>query len=132
MATANYPNQNLICSERIAKPNEWEKGAVTAEFATALPAVMTMLAVVIALGAAFGAQFRVSDAARTGARLSTLGVEEIEVRNSIVRMLGGEPNIYILNENNWTTVRITQSIPFGSIKLAPVTVSGSATAWREP
>lgn len=64
-----------IISNQEWEDKSWEKGAITAEFATTLPAVMVIFAIVIAMAAAFGTQFRVSDAARTGARLVAMRAE---------------------------------------------------------
>ncbi|MGO2180660.1 MAG: hypothetical protein ACTH5I_18920, partial [Cellulosimicrobium funkei] len=44
-----------------------ERGAVTAELAVALPAVVLVLVVVLTLAAAAGAQMRSADAARAAA-----------------------------------------------------------------
>jgi len=109
-----------------------EKGAVTAELATTLPAVMALLAVVIALAAAFGTQFRVSDAARTGARLAAIGAEYVAIRSSIIGIVGGNPAIEISRDEDWATVQVRQSIRVGPLWLGPLTVSASATAWLEP
>ncbi len=49
------------------------QGAVSAEFALALPAVLLLLAVVLAIGTSVSAQLRCGDAARAGARWAARG-----------------------------------------------------------
>ena len=111
---------------------DFEKGAVTAELATTLPAVMALLAVVIALAAAFGTQFRVSDAARTGARLAAIGAEYGAIRDTVIGIVGSSPAIEISRADDWATVQVRQSIRVGPVWLGPLTVTASATSWLEP
>jgi len=114
-----------------SEPCGWEKGAITAEFATTLPAVMVLLAVVIALAAAFGTQFRVSDAARAGARLFAINDDKAGVNSLVAQLVGGQPNVDISQNGPWATVRVEQSLRVGPIWLHPFSVSASATGLLE-
>jgi len=127
MNTSTNNNGNE-CDKR-----EWEKGAITAEFATTLPAVMALLAVIIALAAAFGTQYRVSDAARVGARLAAIGAEDSQIEAAISRSVGALPEPPTIHrEGEWVTIRVRKSLRVGPLWLSPLGVSATATAWLEP
>ncbi len=64
------------------------RGAVTAEFAVALPAVLLLLALLLAGAAAGVTQLRLEEAARAGARALARG-EDAGVVEGIVRTLAG-------------------------------------------
>jgi hypothetical protein len=130
-AKASRLGTNIISNQEW-EDKPWEKGAVTAEFATALPAVMVIFAIVIAMAAAFGTQFRVSDAARTGARLVAMRAESGRIRTSIIQIAGGQPEVSISQAGSWATVKVKRSLHLGPIWLTPLSVTGIATSWVEP
>jgi len=113
-------------------PNDPEKGAITAEFATTLPAVVLLLSVVIAQAAAFSTQFRVSDAARAGARLAAIGVPQGEVTAAIGGMVAGQPEVSFHDDGAWITVTVRKTLRLGPVWLPPLSATGSATSWVEP
>src|SRR6478672_13430113 len=76
-------------SRREPPPTAECRGAVTAEFAVALPSVVLLLALLLAGSAAGVTQLRVEEAARGGARALARGAAAGEV-GSIVRRLAGE------------------------------------------
>ncbi|WP_159707077.1 TadE family type IV pilus minor pilin [Arthrobacter sp. 18067] len=114
-----------------ASRSKQDRGAVTAEFAVALPAVILLLAFMLAGGAAGITQLRLEEAARAGARASARGETAASVQG-IVRRLGGEGvSSSLVDDGTWLTV--TASSPVGGAlgKLIPWTLSASASARGE-
>ncbi|WP_390905132.1 TadE family type IV pilus minor pilin [Paenarthrobacter ilicis] len=108
-----------------------QRGAVTAEFAVALPAVVLLLAMLLAGGAAGITQLRLEEAVRAGARASARGEAPAAVEG-IVRRLAGDaviPGLAV--EGQWLTV--TASSPVGGAlgSLVPWTLTASASAIAE-
>ncbi|MDW4571525.1 TadE family type IV pilus minor pilin [Microbacterium sp. M3] len=64
-------------------------GAVVAEFAVALPAVVLVLVVGVGALAAAGRQVRLQDAVADAARLSARGESEARVRGAVVDSVAG-------------------------------------------
>ncbi|MCD4852451.1 pilus assembly protein [Arthrobacter sp. AK01] len=118
-------------ARRRASWSKQDRGAVTAEFAVALPAVMLLLAFLLAGGAAGITQLRLEEAARAGARASARGETAASV-DGIVRRLAGEGvSSSLVDDGVWLTV--TASSPVGGAlgPLIPWTLSASASARAE-
>jgi Flp pilus assembly protein TadG len=108
-----------------------QQGAVTAEFAVALPAVVLLLALLLAGGAAGVTQVRLEEAVRAGARASARGESSGSVE-TIVKRLAGEAAVPGLSEEGgWRTV--TASSPVGGALgyLIPWKLTASASARTE-
>ncbi|AFR30361.1 TadE family type IV pilus minor pilin [Arthrobacter sp. Rue61a] len=108
--------------------NETERGAVTAEFTVALPAVVLLLAFLLAGGAAGITQLRLEEAARAGARASARGETSSSVEGIVKRLAGEGVSSSLTNDGEWLTV--TASAPVGGAlgPLVPWTLSASASA----
>ncbi|WP_225755040.1 TadE family type IV pilus minor pilin [Actinotalea sp. Marseille-Q4924] len=113
-------------------PSDSERGAVTAELALALPAVVLVLAVVLATVAAGAAQLRCADAARAGARAAAIGEDHAEVRAVARRVAGDRAVVEVGQEAEWVTVVVSTTVPGAWFTGGRLTVRGSATAWVEP
>ena len=114
-----------------ASRNAQEGGAVTAEFAVALPAVVLLLAFLLAGGAAGITQLRLEDAARAGARASARGEASGSVDGIVKRLAGESVASSTIDDGEWVTV--TASSPVGGAlgPLIPWTLKASATARAE-
>lgn len=111
--------------------NAKEKGAVTAEFAVALPAVVLLLAFLLAGGAAGITQLRLEEAARAGARASARGEASGSV-DGIVKRLAGEGVTASMNDDGeWVTVTASSAVGGALGPLIPWTLKASATARAE-
>ncbi|TVU58608.1 pilus assembly protein TadE [Paenarthrobacter nitroguajacolicus] len=88
-----------------------ERGAVTAEFAVALPAVILLLAFLLAGGAAGITQLRLEEAARAGARASARGEAPASVDGIVKRLAGEGASSTQTHDGEWLTV--TASSPVG-------------------
>ncbi|GEL95791.1 TadE family type IV pilus minor pilin [Cellulomonas composti] len=108
-----------------------ERGAVTAELAVGLPAVVLALLLVLGVAAAGVGQLRCGQGARVGARVATLGEDDEAVRAAVRRVVGDEASITIDRDGSWVTVRVSTGLPVPVLDAA-VTLDGAATGWREP
>ncbi|MGY3319814.1 hypothetical protein ACVWYS_000466 [Arthrobacter sp. TE12231] len=105
-------------------------GAVTAEFAVALPSVVFLLAMLLAGSAAGVMQLRVEEAARGGARALARGAAAGEV-GGIVRQLAGETAAStVALDGEWLRVTVSGRVPGAVGSLIPWTLS--ASAWARP
>ncbi|MDN4644605.1 TadE family type IV pilus minor pilin [Arthrobacter sp. PsM3] len=103
------------------------RGAVTAEFAVALPAVMLLLALLLAGSAAGVTQLRLEEAARAGARALARG-EDAGAVGAIVRRLAGDSAASaVASEGEWLSVTVSGRVPGAVGSLLPWTLS--ARAW---
>ncbi|MFW0773163.1 TadE family type IV pilus minor pilin [Paenarthrobacter nitroguajacolicus] len=110
---------------------ETEGGAVTAEFAVALPAVVLLLAFLLAGGAAGITQLRLEEAVRAGARASARGETTGSVEGIVKRLAGESATSSMTDDGEWLTV--TASSPVGGAlgPLIPWTLKASASARAE-
>ncbi len=110
---------------------ERDHGAVTAEFAVALPAVLLLLALLLAGSAAGITQLRLEEAARAGARALARGDGDAAV-DGIVRRLAGDAATAVVSEDGeWINVTVSARVvgPLGS--LIPWRLSATASARGE-
>ena len=107
------------------------RGAVTAEFAVALPSVVLLLALLLAASAAGVTQIRIEEAARGGARALARGAPAGEV-GAIVRRLAGETaGSTVTLDGEWLSVTVSGRVPGPVGSLIPWTLSASAWARAE-
>lgn len=107
------------------------RGAVTAEFAVVLPAVLFLLAMLLAGAAAGVTQLRLEGAARAGARELARG-EDPGMVTETVRKLAGETAVTaVSSDGSWSTVTVSGRAggPLGG--MVPWTLSATATARTE-
>jgi len=107
-------------------------GAVTAELAIGMIAVVLVLAVLLVTVAAASARMRCLDAARAGARLAALGETDPEVAALAHRLAGPGAGVLVVRQPPWVEVRVSASVPGGWFTGGAVGLSASATAWAEP
>jgi Flp pilus assembly protein TadG len=106
-------------------------GAVTAEFAVALPGVLLLLALLLAGAAAGVTQLRLEEAARAGARALARGESPAAVEG-IVRMLAGaSATAAVAEEGEWLSVTVADRVggPLGST--VPWTLTARASTRTE-
>lgn len=107
-----------------------DHGAVTAELAVALPAVVLVLLALLVVVVAGVTQVRVVDAARAGARAASAGEDAGRVRDLVARTAGPSATSTLDSGGVWVTVTVRSPVT-GSWFSGPFTVSASATARLE-
>jgi hypothetical protein len=121
-----------VCPRAVRSLDGRERGAVTAELAVALPAVVLVLVVVLTLAAAAGAQMRSADAARAAARAAAIGEDDATVRATALRVAGDDATVGVVRGDPWVEVRVTTPVVGGWLSASPLHASGEAVAWVEP
>lgn len=115
-----------------ARPADGERGSVTAELATGLPMVIFLLALLLTLASASGAQMRALDAARAGARAAAIGETSAGISAAVTRVGGDDAAASLAREGSWVTVTVSKPIAGVGVIRLPLRISASATAWAEP
>lgn len=92
------------------------RGTVTAEFAVALPAVLALLAMLLAGAAAGMTQLRIEEGARAGARALARGDDPAAVERAVRVLTGGSAAASVAADGEWFTVTVTDHVsgPLGS------------------
>lgn len=103
------------------------RGAVTAEFAVALPAVLLLLALLLAGSAAGVTQLRLEEAARAGARALARGDDAGAVDVIVRRLAGNAAASAVASDGEWLSVTVSDRVPGAVGSLVPWTLS--ARAW---
>lgn len=106
-------------------------GAVTAEFAVALPAVILLFAFLLAAGAAGITQLRLEEAARAGARSLARGENSGEVQGIVKRLAGEGATAGVASDGDWVTVTASAAVGGSLGSLIPWTLTASASARDE-
>ena len=107
------------------------QGAITAEFAVALPAVILLLAMVLAGSAAGVTQLRLEEAARAGARALARGESAANVDGIVRRLAGESVASTVASDGDWSSVTVSGRVQGTVGSLVPWTLSARAWARRE-
>jgi len=91
-------------------------GAVTAEFAVTLPAVLLLLAMLLAGASAGATQLRLEEAARAGARALARGDDSATVERIVRTLSGGSASAAVSADGEWLNVTVTDRVggPLGA------------------
>lgn len=108
-----------------------ERGAVTAEFAVALPALVLVLAFVLAISSVALKTASLQAAARSGARLAAVEPNPQVVYQLVSSMAGVGATINIEFGERLATVTVTKQATIGPFNLGSYELRGSAIAVRE-
>jgi hypothetical protein len=92
------------------------RGAVTAEFAVALPAVLGLLAILLAGAAAGVTQLRIEEGARAGARALARGEDPGAVERTVRTLAGGSAAASVAADGEWFSITVTDRVsgPLGA------------------
>ncbi|MEJ1112693.1 TadE family type IV pilus minor pilin [Paenarthrobacter sp. CCNWLY172] len=104
---------------------------MTAEFAVALPAVVLLLAFLLAGGAAGITQLRLEEAATAGARASARGETGGAVEGIVRRLAGDGVSSSVTDDSGWLTVTASARVGGAVGSLIPWTLTASASARAE-
>ena len=91
-------------------------GAVTAEFAVTLPAVLLLLAMLLAGASAGVTQLRLEEGARAGARALARGDDSATVERIVRTLSGGSASATVSADGEWLHVTVTDRVggPLGA------------------
>lgn len=87
------------------------RGQATAELAVLLPAVVALLVVLLAAGAAVVTQVRVADAARAGARAAVAGETSAQVQRIAADLAGEGARVSIGAAGDMVSVEVSRALP---------------------
>ncbi|MFJ5954365.1 TadE family type IV pilus minor pilin [Paenarthrobacter sp. NPDC092416] len=104
---------------------------MTAEFAVALPAVLVLLAFLLAGAAAGITQLRLEEAARAGARALARGEDSNAVQGIVVRLAGEGATAVVGRDDEWLTVTASARVGGALGAVIPWTLTASASAKAE-
>jgi hypothetical protein len=107
------------------------RGAVTAEFAVALPSVVLVLSLLLAGSAAGVTQLRFEEAARGGARALARGAAAGEVGGIVRRLAGETAGAEVTDDGEWHRVTVSGRVPGAVGALIPWALSANAWARAE-
>ncbi|MFF1382044.1 TadE family type IV pilus minor pilin [Arthrobacter sp. NPDC058288] len=108
-----------------------DRGAVTAEFAVALPAVLLLLALLLGGSAAGITQLRLEEAARAGARALARGDDAGAVEGIVRQLAGASASSTVVGEGEWVSVTVSGRVPGPVGSIIPWTLSARALARGE-
>lgn len=109
-----------------------EDGAVTAELALAMPAIVLMLALVTGIGRVVVAQVQCVDAARAGARAAARNEPPSVVVATATAVAPRGARTSIAGGAATVTVVVRTRVAWWGVGFAPITVEGRAVADVEP
>jgi hypothetical protein len=107
-----------------------DRGAITAELALALPAVVALMAVVLAVASAALGQLTMVGAARAGARAAALGHDDVQIE-AAAGVIGGD-GISVTISRGGGLVRVTCARPLAVPPFGQRLASAQAVAACEP
>jgi len=127
MAASGQGSKQRGTSDRAAKA----LGAVTAEFAVALPAVLALLAMLLAGAAAGMTQLRIEEGARAGARALARGDDPAAVERTVRTLAGASAAASVSADGEWLSITVTDKVsgPLGSS--IPLTLTARASTRSE-
>lgn len=107
------------------------RGAVTAEFAVALPAVLALLAMLLAGAAAGMTQLRIEEGARAGARALARGEDPSAVERTVRTLAGGSAAASVAADGEWFSITVTDRVPGPLGTSIPWTLTARASTRSE-
>jgi hypothetical protein len=111
--------------------SENARGAVTAEFAVALPAVLLLLALLLSGAAAGVTQLRLEEAAHAGVRALARGEDAAAVEVIVRTMAGASATASVTADGEWLIVTVTDRAGGPAGATVPWTLTARATARSE-
>lgn len=107
------------------------RGAVTAEFAVALPAVLMLLAMLLAGSAAGITQLRLEEAARASARALARGEDRTFVDGIVRKLAGTSASSVVAADGEWQRVTVSDRMTGFLGNVVPWTLTAQAEARME-
>lgn len=105
-----------------------ERGAVTAEFAVALPAIVLVLVGGLTGISAGVTQLRLEEAARAAAR-EIMRADQDAAEAAVERLAGASAQLVLSEEGQWTAVEVRSVLSLPVLSLLPLELSADAVAF---
>ncbi|WP_253905739.1 TadE family type IV pilus minor pilin [Arthrobacter sp. H5] len=99
--------------------------------AVALPAVVALLAILLAAVTVGVSQLRIEEAARAGAREIMRGESTGGVQAAVLRIAGEDAQLEVLGDGAWSTVQVTTAVRTPVLSLLNLELSATAAARSE-
>ncbi|GAB3534602.1 hypothetical protein GCM10027403_10770 [Arthrobacter tecti] len=112
-------------------PQAGDAGAVTAEVAVALPAVVALIAVVLAAASVGLTQLRIEEAARAGAREIMRGESSAVVDATVRRIAGDGAQLAVESSGSFSSVVVSSTVDAPVLHLFELDLSARAYATPE-
>ena len=106
-------------------------GAVTAEVAVVLPALVVLLAILLGVAHIGAQQLQLEEAARAGAREVMRGESEDSVQRTTQRLAGPDAVTTVTHHDGWSTVEVRTTAGGPVIEFLGVALAASATGKSE-
>jgi Flp pilus assembly protein TadG len=104
-----------------------ERGAVTAETAVALPALVLLLAALLGAVSVGITQLRLEEAARAGAREVVRGQPGSAVEATVQRLAGPGAEISVAGGEGWTSITVSSEVRGPFVDLFDVRLAATAS-----
>lgn len=111
--------------------SETEIGAVTAEVAVVLPALVVLLALLLGTAHVGTQQLRLEEAARAGAREAMRGESADVIHRTTQRLAGSHATASITSGEGWVTVEVRAAVQGPLVDLLDVDLTASASGLVE-
>lgn len=108
-----------------------ERGAVTAEIAVVLPALVVLLALLLGTAHVGTVQLRIEEAARAGAREAMRGESSAVVEQTVQRLAGANASTQMGTSAGWTTVEVRAEVDGPLVGLLAITLEATASGKDE-
>lgn len=130
--TGVRPGRRTGCCQQHGHPGPGNaRGAVTAEFAVALPAVLLLLALLLAGAAAGATQLRLEEAALAGARALARGESPAAAEAIVSRLAGASATAAIAADGEWFSVTVADRVAGPLASTVPWTLTARASSRSE-
>lgn len=130
--TGVRPGRRAGCCQQYGVPGPGNaRGAVTAEFAVALPAVLLLLALLLAGAAAGATQLRLEEAALAGARALARGESPAAAEAIVGRLAGASATAAIAADGEWFSVTVADRVAGPLASAMPWTLTARASSRSE-
>ncbi|WP_247827099.1 TadE family type IV pilus minor pilin [Arthrobacter antioxidans] len=104
---------------------------MTAEVAVVLPALVVLLALLLATAHVGTVQLRLEEAARAGAREVMRGESSASVQQTVRRLAGDNATAHIASAGEWTTIEVRARVEGPLVELMDLELHASAAGRKE-
>jgi hypothetical protein len=125
------PFRSVRVQRTLRSPRNSELGAVTAEVAVVLPALVVLLALLLGMAHVGAQQLQLEEAARAGAREVMRGESEDSVHRTTRRLAGPDAVTTMTRHDGWSTVEVRATVGGPVIEFLQVRLTASASGRNE-